>query len=301
MDISNNNLSNIKEYVSHFSAARLWNVPYLDMFLDAEHNNSCQNCRVSDSTVTAPELRYQKKNRIVHMRRTPLPRGAVVKRGDDLVSSPELMFLDLAKELSLQKLILLGLQLCSHSPNIPTKAITTKRKIKEFLKKASGFEGHVKAERAIAYIKNGSNSIMESLVFMMLTLPYRFGGFGLSGADLNHEITLDSAAQRQLGQKRCYVDIFYPEANIAVEYDSSEYHDNPGKTKSNTYDEDMLRSNTIKSQGIDVLHLTKLQLYREKTCEQFVQNLASRLGKRIRKNGHKDFDSAHQSLRLLLP
>lgn len=290
-----NNLTNIEEYVSHFFAAKLWNIPYIDYFLKSDYISQCQCNLMKDITVTNPNQAYRRKNHNVHLCKLLLPRGAVVKYQNMLIASPELVFLELANELNIHQLILLGLQMCSHPPGKPSKAITTKRKLKEFLKKTSRHYGSAKAKRAVKYIENGSNSIMESIVFMILTLPYQLGGFGLSGVRFNYEIVLDSTAKKSLGQKRCYVDLFYPDANLAVEYDSSEHHDDSDK-----YDQDMFRSNTIKSQGVDVFHLTKSQLYQKKACELFAHNISMRLGKRLRYKT-KGFYKSNIYLRKLLP
>lgn len=48
---SMNNLSNIEEYVSHFSAAKLWSIPNLDLLLDAGHTSGCECCQLIDRTV----------------------------------------------------------------------------------------------------------------------------------------------------------------------------------------------------------------------------------------------------------
>lgn len=289
------NLSKATEYVSHFSAAKVWSIPYIDYFLKDEYIDPDQNNYINDITVTEPNLRYKRKSYNVHLCKLQHPRGAIVKHQGKIVASPELVFLQLANELDIHQLILLGLQMCSHSPGNPSEAATTKRKLTEFLKKTPGFDGHVKAKRAVKYIENGANSIMESIVFMILTLPYKLGGFNLRGACFNHEVVLDVAAKKQLGKKQCYVDIFYPDVNLAIEYDSTEYHDNK-----NTYGSDVLRSNTIKCLGIDVLHLTKNQLYMKNACEQLARYIALRLGKRLR-NKTKEFYKSNIKLRKLLP
>lgn len=287
--------NNIKKYVSHFSAAKLWNIPYLDYFLKDEYMDQFKHDPITDITVTNQSLRYSRKNCRIHLNTRPLPRGAIANRNGLIISTPEFIFLELAKELNIYELILFGLQLCSHPPGQQDYAVTTKRKLKEFLKKTCGFDGHLKATQALKYIKNGSNSIMESIVFIVFSLPYRLGGFGFDSICFNSEISLNSSAQSNLTQKRCYVDLFYPEGNLAIEYDSNQHHDSIAK-----YDKDMLRSNTIKSQGIDVLHITKNQLYRKKSCEQLAYNIAKQSGKRLRYQT-KAFYQSNFKLRKLLP
>jgi very-short-patch-repair endonuclease len=281
----------MNEYLSHFSAAAIWNIPYIEAALGSEITKAASN----DRTVFEHEARFRVNGRRVHSCELALPAGAVVARNGTMVASPELLFLELARKLSIHRLILLGLQLCSHSPGQPSEAITTKRKLKAFLAKTSGHRGHRKAERALKYIQNGSASIMESMAYMILTLPHALGGYGLDDAVFNHEIKLKDERSKRLGQKRCFVDLYYKQAKLAIEYDSFAYHNSPleqGK--------DLMRSAMLERQGLDLIRISTIQLYNKDACEEFAFNLAARLGKRIhiRASG---FDEMHMLLRAILP
>ncbi len=285
----------MKKYLSHLTAALEWNIPKLDVVFGKEDVDKRRNRQIIDITLVDQHMRSTKSEYIYHSCKKTLPRGAVVKKDDIFIASPELVFLELANELDIQRLILLGLQMCSHSPSNASEGITTKRKLKDFLGKTPGHYGHVKAERAIRFIENGSNSIMESILFMVLTLPYRLGGYGLSGTSFNHEVFLDSNSQRQLEQMRCYIDLYYTRSKIAIEYDSFKHHNTPAEQG-----KDSLRASALKRQGIDVIQMTTIQLYNEIACEDFVIDLASRLGKRL-KHRTSDFQNTHSGLRKLLP
>jgi hypothetical protein len=212
-----------------------------------------------------------------------------------MVASPELLFLQLACRLDIHRLILLGLQLCSHPPGNSSEAITTKKKLKAFLAKTSGHRGHPKASRAAKYLEDGSASVMESLAYMILTLPHALGGYGLDGAIFNYEIMLKGEVGRRLGQKRCFMDLYYQAAKLAVEYESFAFHNNPSEQG-----KDVMRSTILGRQGIEVMHLSTIQLYDQGACMDFAFNLASRLGKRIQIRT-KQFDEMHALLRALLP
>jgi very-short-patch-repair endonuclease len=190
---------------------------------------------------------------------------------------------------------LLGLQLCSYPPGKPSEAITTKQKLETFLAKTSGHRGHEKAMRAVKYIEDGSASVMESMVYMILTLPYTLGGYGLDGAIFNHEIKLKAEAAKRLGLKRCFTDLYYKSVKVAVEYESFVFHNSPSEQG-----KDIMRSAILDRQGIEVMHLRTIQLYDKEACKDFVFNLASRLGKRIQIRAKK-FDEMHALLRTLLP
>lgn len=269
----------------------MWNVPNIDAVLGYKADKA-------DSpifTVSNYNMRVNINGKKVHACKLNLPAGAIKILNDKSVASPELLFLELASELSIHRLILLGLQLCSHSPRDPSMAITTRQKLAAFLSETSGHRGHRKAMRALLYVKNGSASIMESLAYMVLTLPHALGGYGLNGADLNHEIKLKDVMKTHLGQNRCFVDLYYKKAKLAVEYDSFAYHSNPSEQG-----KDAKRSAILERKGINVMHLSTIQLYNKDACWIFAKNLSVRLGKRIKIQTSK-FDEMHNLLRALLP
>lgn len=281
----------MKGYLSYLSAATIWNIPYIEAVLGSE---IVKTERIH-FTVSELSARSQKKDRIIHLCELDLPAGAVISIDGRMVASPELLFLQLAYKLNIHLIILLGLQLCSHSPGNPSGAITTKQKLTTFLAKTSGHRGHLKALRAVKYIEDGSASIMESIAYMILTLPHTLGGYGLDGATFNHEIKLKDEASKRLGQKRCFTDLYYKSAKLAIEYESFAFHNSPleqGK--------DMMRSAILNRQGVEVMHLSTIQLYDKDACMDFAFNLASRLGKRIQIRAKK-FDEMHATLRALLP
>lgn len=262
----------MKKYLSHISAAKYWDIPYLDKVITHDLFNS----QTTEYTVTEPKKKYRVKGYKLHVCTQWLPEEAIVNRNDISVSSPELVFLQLATQLSFQRLILLGLQLCSHAPGRPSEAITSKKNLKNFLDKMPNYKGCRKAQKAVKFIENGSGSIMESIVFMILTMPNYLGGYALKGACFNHSITLMEDAGKRLNQRRFFLDIYYKKNKIAVEYDSYAHHSNPAELG-----RDSVRSALIERQGIKAMHMTTAQLYNVDACDDFAINLAKRLGKRI--------------------
>ncbi len=280
----------MKEYLSHFSAAILWNIPYIDNVIGFKTADTDS----PNITVSEHDARFRKNGKLVHSCELALPTGAITTRNDKTVASPELLFLELASKLSIHRLILLGLELCAHPPGEPSKSISTEQKLRKFLVKTQGHRGHHNAARAVKYLKDGSASIMESLAYMILTLPHALGGYGLSGAVFNHEILVKSKTG-QLAQNRFYTDMYYKEAKLAVEYESFAYHNSPSEQG-----RDMLRSARLERQGIVVIRLSTIQLYNKDACREFAKNLAARLGKRIHIRTKK-FIEMHDLLRALLP
>ncbi len=286
-----NIIFNMKMYLSHFSAAAYWNIPYIDAVLGSEITES----EAVDFTVPENSSRFRKRCCRIHLCALDLPAGAVISRNGEAVASPELVFLQLASKLSIHKLILLGLQLCAYPPGKPSGAITTKKKLKAFLGKASGHRGQAKALRAVKYIEDGSVSVMESFVYMILTLPHALGGYGLGDAVFNYEINLKDEAGKRLGQQRCFTDLYYKSAKLAIEYESFTFHNSPSEQG-----RDAVRASILDRHGVEVMHLSPIQLYDKNACTDFVLNLASRLGKRIQIRTKK-FNEMNALLRVLLP
>ena len=282
--------NSMKEYFSHFSAASKWDIPYIEAVLGfkiAETDSV-------DITVSSKNARFRNNGKRVHSCELALPDGAVMTRNGITIASPELLFLELACKLSNHRLIQFGLQLCSHPPGLHSKAITTKQRLMKFIAKTPGHRGHRKALRAVKYVENGSASIMESLAYMILTLPHFLGGYGLNGAVFNYEISLKSEAQIRLGQSRCFTDLYYKQEKLAVEYESFAYHNSPSEQG-----KDVIRAAILERQGIDVVHFSTIQLYNRDACRDFAYNLASRLGKRMQIRT-KRFDEMHNIMRELL-
>lgn len=281
----------MKHFISHYTAASLWKIPYVEEVLGSEMDGT----NPDHITMLAGRKRYQLVNQIVHSCRLALPHGALASKDGKVVASPEFVFLQLAPKLDIHRLILLGLQLCSCPVGNPSAAITTKHKLATFLAKASGHRGRRKSLRAVRFVRDGSASVMESMVYMLLTLPHSLGGFGLSGAVFNYGINLGKKGIGHLGQKRCYVDLFYEAKNLAVEYESFTFHSSPS-----AQGKDMIRSVMLQKQGIEIMHLSTIQLYKRNIFTDFAQHLASHLGKRIQIRTNK-FEGMHEQLRALLP
>lgn len=269
----------------------MWDIPYIENVI----GNEILEFGTADITVTRYNERFYNNGKRAYSTELTLPPGAITTRKGRKVASPELLFLELASNLHIHRLILLGLQLCSHPPGLSSSAITTKHKLNSFLSKAAGHRGRRKAMRAVKYVENGSASIMESLAYMILGLPNALGGYGLDSAVFNQEIKLKGESQSRLGQCRCFVDLYFKHAKLGVEYESFAYHNSPSEQG-----KDAMRSAILKRQSIEVVHFNTIQLYDRNACRDFAYNLASRLGKRIFIRS-KRFDEMHEHLRTLLP
>lgn len=275
-------------FLSHYTAARIWQIPFIDTVFE----NLPAESEKEHITYFQQSSRCFREGQVPHLCKVPVPPNAVVNKK---VASPEFTFVQLAAKLDFHRLILLGLQLCSYPPGKPEEAITTKLKLMNFTEGAFGHTGRLKAMRALKYIEGGSASVMESITYMILTLPHAWGGYGLSAPAFNHEIRFKSESGKHFGQKRYFVDLYYKSAKVAVEYDSFAFHNSPYELG-----KDALRSAILERNGVEVMSMSTIQLYDVGACKVFAYNLAERIGKRIQIRTNK-FSTEHTKLRKLLP
>jgi hypothetical protein len=311
-------------YISHDSALEFWRRQYSGEAIDQQASRSkkppvkqppfreLKGMRLWGLTeplhilVREPSARRTLNNVSCHVWKGPYPNGCFVEVGGDLlVSSPEFCFLQMASTLPLLRLIELGFELCGtytretfgdHSTSTQRKAaISSLAKLKAFMAKMPGGHGRRKAIKALGYIIEDSASPMETILAMMLSLPYRLGGYGFPKPNMNNCIDVHITARKAASKKFYICDIYWPQARLAVEYDSDRHH-----TGAEQIMNDSKRRNALAYMGVSVVAITRRQLYNDEELKKAVNLLAKRLGKRIRYN-EKEFTFRHQELRALLP
>lgn len=283
-------------YISHISAAYYWDVPYLHTVLGYQTTEQLR--LVIESS---PQQRgcLSKNERVFsvstdnHYKLLSLPSYSMVVLNNELVASPELVFLDLALSLGFHRAVLLGMQLCSSDPDGRTP-LSSVEKLQGFLKECRGHHGYKAAYRAAKYIADNSWSVMESLLYMMLTLPHQYGGYGLKGASLNHEIKARRSNGLPAGHP-FFADVYWKEAKLVVEYDSFAFHNN-----AKAWMKDAKRATTLERSGYKICSINTSQLYNDKAFFEAALVIAEALGKRIQIRTPK-FIAQKNALRGLLP
>lgn len=183
-----------------------------------------------------------------------LPGGAVVRGiGETLVCSPELCFLQLASQLTLEELVHLGFELCgTYAPprsgttrlverSAPLSSLESIAALLDHMPRARGI---ARARRALAHVMESSASPMESIQALLFCMPRRLGGIGIPHARLNCAVEFDEEARKiSGGRARAVCDMLWP--GLAVEYEGRAFHEGEMNLR-----RDRARSNALAHMGI---------------------------------------------------
>lgn len=246
------------------------------------------NSRVIHILVPAASAQCRSKVHVCHVMSTDIPRGAFYEAGDHVyAASPELLFVQQAKELPLVKLIEFGLELCGTYTlraydgegffNCP--ACTTRERLAAYLKRAQGQHGTGVAGKALRWVVDGSNSPMESALMLYLCLPVHLGGYGFSMPSLNPKTNLSRRGVLMTGVDVLRCDLHWLDKHVAVEYDSTQEHLSPYTASS-----DASRRNAMQYEGEWVITATPEML----KDPQKSNALAIQLAKAMRRRMSKD-------------
>ena len=268
----------------------------------------------------APSAKRRLQAVRTHIVSAPLPEGSIIDVGGGLlVASPELCLFQLVKSLPLAKTLLLGLEFCGkyalpannaalENPEVKEKgfknrpALTSTDKLSSFLARCGGILNQKYSQGVLPYINNGSASPMESRLLIMLTLPYRRGGFGLPMPELDAPVELGKATSKIVGKHgsdrsskaakgyRC--DLYWRDLKLAAEYDSDIYH-----LHSEQKAKDSKKKNYLLSKGVHVISVSRLQMRSVAEIERVAQQLAACHSRQLRHNESPLWAKKHLQLR----
>ena len=162
-----------------------------------------------------------------------LPERSFVKLSRHvMVASPELTCLSIAPSTPFPLLVEFLYELCGRyrlpdgrggdATELPPA--TTVAGIERFADKARGVRGAADVKRALRYACDNSLSPMETDIAETMVFDPRMGGFGLEKPQLNPRFEVTRKNRRALPQSAYLPDLFWPRANISVEYDSDKHH-----------------------------------------------------------------------------
>ena len=226
-----------------------------------------------------------------HEQRRRLPRHALCPVGDGVfVVAPELCLVQMCQTLSFIEALELGMEFCGTYALRSTDAEGKAERISPLVD-AGAFRRHVEAWRGLhglpiarriaRFLMPGSNSPMETKLYMMLCLPLMYGGYNLGRPELNPTFDLTAEEMEILRVTKDKPDLLWRDKGLIIEYDG-EYHDETNQRIS-----DALRQTVLEGRNYTVLRVNRFQVYNPLAFDTFATSLAKRLGVRRRPESAK--------------
>lgn len=188
-------------------------------------------------------------------------------------SLPELAYMQVAKTYNDIEMIYLGLQLLSgYDGKSPICTIEAIEQCATTLKKHHGRKTVI---RLAPYLCEGSRSPMESITYMLLSLPVHLGGRGFKKLQLNYPIYSEKY------NRQFYADLCWPDKKLIIEYQGS-YH-----SESTQIVSDRERRKILESEGYTVVEVWAKDIYDKDRFEDLVLKLQAITKKRIRYRSEK--------------
>lgn len=259
--------------------------PFADAEADREAPDSSLFGGHVHILVAEPGLRSQAKGAVSHVYPRPIPRDLLYRAQEGLyLTGPDLCFALMAAELGTVDLALLGNELVgSYAPYPPSPygivertPLTSLDRLRRTVGQLGGRRGCARARACLELLLPGAASPMESRLALYLTLPRHLGGYGLPAPMLNMTFDADGRTRR-LDAHRYRGDLCWPEARVAVEYDSDAAH-----TGSQRIAEDTRRRNELVDRGITVVGVTRQQAHSFHELDRVAHVVARLLGHRMR-------------------
>lgn len=242
----------------------------------------------------APEARRVMRDAVCRLWIDPAPRYSFVRIGKGCcVATPEACFLQLARLLTYEELLVLGMELCgSYSLNPLAEkgfvshgwgwSLTTPQKIERYLGKVKNTRGIERAKAAVRHLAKGAASPKEADAYLLLCLPCHEGGYGIKAPILNQRVELDGKAAKPIDEDARTMnptkrpDFLWWKQRLALEYDSNEHHSNEQAVR-----RDSARRGELEYADIHVITLTGTQLYDRDQFDKVARTIAKRTGKSL--------------------
>lgn len=250
--------------------------------------------------VAHASARFRSDRTVCHVSTAHFPKGSFVHVGAGvLVAEPELCFVQASTGASLAQLAKIGYELCGsyRLSDGETKGfcsgepLASPASLRRFMGLAGSLRGVDDAQRALRYVIPNSASPMETVLVLLLCLPLRLGGYGLPLPSMNVRIEAEGRMGK-VGSRSFYkCDLYWPDAKVAVEYDSDLFH-----TGSERIASDASRRNALAFRGVTVVTVTKRQVFHRAEFDGVVRLLMKLLGRRMRASS-RDWSRERSNLR----
>ena len=163
---------------------------------------------------------------------------------------------------------------------VKREPITDPKRMRAYLQRALSDNSNSRALAALRYVAAPSRSPMESRLYARYCLPLMYGGLNLKPVELNAEIELSEEIVSVTGITHYSVDLYWPDAGIAIEYQGDFAHS--GLTAEQR---DRLKRNILETKGIRIISIDKRQYANEDLLDMYGRDIAKGLGVRPARMG----------------
>ena len=226
------------------------------------------------------------KNRLRHIPHVtyhswsgPLPAGSFARIAKGLyVTTAPFMALQAARQLDMTRLaqyiMYLAGHYCLHGDDYLEERppLMTLEQIDRMRHAIDGTKGCKTLAKTLPYCKEGARSPQETNMLISGIFPRTKGGYWLPQPLVNYEIELDSNGAELMGSDHLEIDLFWKDANIGLEYNGIDTHQGGLSPR------DLSRQYVLMQQGIEILYVTKYQLYNAGIFDIVMRTVAKKLG-----------------------
>jgi len=145
--------------------------------------------------------------------------------------------------------------------------------IARYLEKALSGKSNSRALVASRMVAADSRSPMESRLYARYCLPRRYGGMNLRPVLLNSALDVPEDYARASGVPKYSVDLFWPKAGKAIEYEGEFAH-----SGLSAEEKDRLKRNILESSGIRIISIDRRQYANEDILELYGREIAQGMG-----------------------
>lgn len=226
----------------------------------ARHNVALDNDAPLDTTVFERANVRSMTGCKCHVSSKRFAGSRFIKLADDIyIVGVELCALQAATYLPFRELVEYYFELCGayslgHDASASYTerfALTSTSSLKHFFNSLIDCKGLELARKAIQCVRDGCRSPMETAFFMMLTLPRREGGLGISEIETDYEVKVTAAAKNLTRREKFYMDAYLKRSRTDIEYNGFQ-HD---AEEDRAIDEE--RKNALASMGYGIITVSR--------------------------------------------
>ena len=222
-----------------------------------------------------------------------------IRIADDIyIVSVELCALQAATYLPFRELVEYYFELCgayslgrdASAAYTERFALTSTSSLKHFFNSLTDCKGLELARKAVRCVRDRCRSPMETAFVMMLTLPRREGGLGISEIETDYEVKVTAAAKDLTRRETFYMDAYLKRSRTDIEYNGFR-HD---AEEDRAIDEE--RKNALASMGYGIITVSRYSFMHASAFARVMEAIQRKEGIRPSRLP-KDFTIKQEELR----